>query len=409
MKASGDAIAKLGDANASLVEWLAENELPQHDTGWTSASWQDAVRRRLMKWFRRQARDLPWRQNVTPYRVWISEIMLQQTQVATVIDYYHRFMKSFPTVHHLAQASEQSVLSHWEGLGYYRRARSLHAAARKIVDEHDGVFPTSYHEVLALPGIGRYTAGAILSISDGQKLPILEGNTQRVFSRWIASRSPVSDRQAIKLLWKVAEAVLPTRNPGVFNQGAMELGALICRPTSPSCDQCPVAMLCQAKLLGIQEEIPGKVKKIEYADRIEFAFVVAEDSRSFAKPGSRYLIRRLPEGGRWAGLWDFPRTTEQDYQSVEDACRGIHTEVGVPLQSQECLMTIRHAVTRFRIQLKVYSATDHVGQSTMASSGIFKVKRASKPWRFATLEEMRELPMSVTGRKIARHLESMDQ
>jgi len=397
-----------GEVSASLAEWLAENELPSHDTIWTSPSWQIAVRRKLMKWFRREARDLPWRHDVTPYRVWISEIMLQQTQVATVIEFYRRFMKSFPTVKDLAEASEQSVLSHWEGLGYYRRARSLHAAARKIMDEHDGEFPTSYPEVLALPGIGRYTAGAILSISQNQKLPILEGNTQRVFSRWIASRSPVSDRQAIKLLWKLAETALPSRQSGIFNQAAMELGALICRPASPSCDQCPVGSHCQAKRLGLQDEIPGKIKKLEYEDRIEFAFVVSEDATSFAMENSRYLIRRLPEGGRWAGLWDFPRTTEQNYQKVEDACRGLRTEVGLPIEFKNQLLTIRHAVTRFRIQLNVFSAELKIDLSDSEGKKGSAMRRAPRPWRFATLMEMSELPMSVTGRKIARHLESRD-
>ena len=389
----------IADANADLVKWLAENDLPQHDSIWVGKSWQTSVRRNLMRWFRKDARDLPWRQDGSPYGIWISEIMLQQTQVATVIEYYQRFMKSFPAVSDLAAASEQTVLSHWEGLGYYRRARSLHAAARKIMDEHGGEFPTTYPEVLALPGIGRYTAGAILSISMGKRFPILEGNTQRVFSRWIASRAPVTDRSAIQLLWKVAEATLPQRSPGTYNQAAMELGALICRPTAPHCDRCPVSKQCQAKQSGIQLEIPGKVKQLTYLDRMEYAFVINEKSDPNSDSPQRYLVRLLPEGGRWAGLWDFPRSTGQDHRNVRDASGGIKAEIGLEVIPGDRLMIIKHAVTRFRIKLNVHLAEGHfIRRSASSSPG---------PWRYASLEEMGELPMSVTGRKIARKLQLM--
>ena len=166
------------------------------------------VRRQLLAWFAKCARDLPWRRESTPYRVWVSEIMCQQTQVATVLPYYERFMKSFPDIQKLAAAEEQVLLSHWEGLGYYRRAKSLHAAAKLIVADHGGSFPLEFEDVLALPGIGRYTAGAILSIADGQRQPILEGNTQRVFSRWIALRGNPADTMNNRLLWQVAEKML---------------------------------------------------------------------------------------------------------------------------------------------------------------------------------------------------------
>ena len=387
---------RCGNVSKDLSAWLSKNELPEHVNTWTDSSWRASVRRSLLRWFRRESRDLPWRQEPTPYRVWVSEIMLQQTQVATVIDYYHRFMDSFPTVRDLAEADLQKVLTHWEGLGYYRRARSLHAASQKIMEVHGGEFPTRYEDVLALPGIGRYTAGAILSISLGQRLPILEGNTQRVFSRWIASRSPVTDRQALNLLWKFAEVMLPTKDPGAFNQGAMELGALICRPTSPNCGQCPVKASCQARLLGLQEEIPGKVKKLVYEDREEYAFVVRENQSQRSNSSTRYLVRRLPEGRRWAGLWDFPRTTEQSYQNVQEASRALSAELGIPFDVGADLLTLKHAVTRFRIKLHVYAAA--------CNGSHRKHERPPKPWRFATLDEINALPMSVTGRKIAERI-----
>ena len=185
----------------------AKNELP-HDTVWLDSNWRSRLRRKLLDWFDQHARVLPWRSNPTPYRVWVSEIMLQQTQVATVLPYFDRFLQSFPSVSALASADEATLLSHWEGLGYYRRARSMHAAARQIVDKHDGVFPDRYEDVLALPGVGRYTAGAVLSISGNQKLPILEGNTQRVFSRWIALRGSIGESETTKFLWDFAQTML---------------------------------------------------------------------------------------------------------------------------------------------------------------------------------------------------------
>jgi A/G-specific adenine glycosylase len=350
-----------------------------------------------LAWFAKNARDLPWRRDSTPYRVWISEIMLQQTQVATVLPYYERFMASFPTVAELAATDEQKLLTHWEGLGYYRRARSLHSAARLIVAEYDGVFPLDFDQVLALPGIGRYTAGAILSISSGQRQPILEGNTQRVFSRWISLRGTPSETPNTRLLWQVAEAMLPRKDSGTFNQAAMELGALICTPKKPACGQCPVAGACQAYQTGVEEEIPGKVTRVLYEDRTEFAVVIVKPSSGCRKAGEItdrcYLVRPLPAGGRWAGLWDFPRTTDTSYASVNAAAKQLSAEVGVNIQPGIRLTKIRHAVTKYRISLHV-----HTGE-------LLDTKQApGKPWRYVSLAEMAELPMSVTGRRIVKLL-----
>lgn len=383
------AVSKQGAGRRSAVA------VPEHDPCRDDPKWRSRVRRRLLDWFQQHARDLPWRRDPTPYRVWVSEIMLQQTQVATVVDYYLRFLKTFPTVEALAAADPQVVLSHWEGLGYYRRARSMHAAAKHIVAQHGGHFPTRFEEVMALPGIGRYTAGAILSIATDQRLPILEGNTQRVFSRLIALRGPTTDRGATHLLWQFAEDMLPKQQSGAFNQAAMELGALVCRPIDPDCGGCPVAADCRARRFGLQDQIPGKVSRVSYEDRTEYALVVtAPRVRPRSRPGSaRYLVRMLPEGGRWAGLWDFPRTSDQTYASVGEAARGLSTEMGVHLTPGKRMATIRHAVTRFRIRLHVHTAELVDGQSL-----------PPRPWRFATLRELEQLPMSVTGRQIVQLL-----
>ena len=356
------------------------------DDVWRDAVWRDRIRRRLRRWFARNARDLPWRRNTTPYRVWVSEIMLQQTQVATVIPYYRRFLKAFPSVKSLAKADEQELLALWEGLGYYRRARSMHAAARVIVHEHGGRFPTAFDDVLALPGIGRYTAGAVLSIARNQRLPILEGNTQRVFSRWTGLPGNPSDTSVNKTLWTIAESMLPRKDPGEFNQAAMELGALVCTPKNPNCDRCPVAELCVANIEGLQSKIPGKLSRMQYEDRTEFAFLVAhpdEDNPS-------YLMHLLPEGVRWSGLWDFPRSNESAADSIDAAADDLGRQIGVPIVPRARLMSLRHGVTKYRISLQV-----HVARLRGSTSEV------REGWRFVDVGDMAALAMSVTGRKIA--------
>jgi A/G-specific adenine glycosylase len=364
-----------------------------HDQVWRESSWRSRLRKRLGNWFAEHARTLPWRSDPQPYRVWISEIMLQQTQVATVLPYFDRFLRSFPSVDDLANAGEDDLLKHWEGLGYYRRARSLHLAAKKIVAEHGGEFPRDFADVIALPGIGRYTAGAILSISGDQKLPILEGNTQRVFSRWVALRQPPTEPPATKLLWHIAERLLPPQGSGRFNQAAMELGALVCLPREPKCDVCPVRRFCRAHLAGLENQIPGQLPKIDYQPRTEFAFVIADRPATPAKAKTepvRYLMRPLAAGGRWAGLWDFPRPTEQQYASVSAAAKWLSRQLDADVKPGKRLETIRHAVTKYRISLHV-----HVADAVSTESEL------PGPWRFVSAAEMTELPMSVTGRKIA--------
>lgn len=368
--------------------------------------WRQAVRRSLLAWFQQQARVLPWRSDPQPYHVWVSEVMLQQTQVATVIDYYQRFLKKYPTIADLAAADEQELMRLWEGLGYYRRARSLLAASRQIVDQHGGVFPQRYEQVLALPGIGRYTAGAILSISGDQRLPILEGNTVRVFSRWVGLTDDVSTPDARNQLWQIAEAMLPQRRAGTFNQAAMELGALVCKPKSPDCAACPVHSRCQANRWGRQDQIPGKVTKLRYQDQQEFGFVVplaerardgarGRDGRRAPAPAVRYLACRVPDGQRWAGLWDVPRWTGGDARSADQAAGYLSEQLGVEIRPDRRLTTIKHAVTKYRITLDVYHAQP-VDEAD--------VELAADDYGWFVAEELAELPLSVTGRRIVNLL-----
>ena len=239
-----------------------------------------SFRRRLLAWYAGHARDLPWRRRGgDPYSVWLSEVMLQQTQVATVAPYFDRFLAALPSVEALAAASEHEVLRLWEGLGYYRRARQLHQTARLICSRHGGRFPRRLDELRRLPGIGRYTAGAILSIAFDQRQPILEANTSRLFSRLLAWPGDPASAAGQKLGWAMAEALLPRRGAGRFNQALMELGSEVCQPRVPRCEVCPVASLCRAKAEGSQLRIPPpKVKPATRAVR-EAAVVVRRRGR----------------------------------------------------------------------------------------------------------------------------------
>lgn len=341
----------------------------------------------LLRWYTRHARDLPWRRTRDVYAVWVSEIMLQQTQVATVIPYYERFLRDFPTVSALASASEHDVLRRWEGLGYYRRARQLHAAAKKIVEQHNGEFPEDIAEATRLPGIGRYTAGAVLSIARDQRLPILEANTIRLFSRLLLYKGDLNTSSAKNRLWQFAEEVLPRKNVGRFNQALMELGSQVCLPRAPLCHACPLVRLCPTYARGWQDRIPKIARKKVYEEVREGTVVV--------RRGHEVLLRQCGDDERWAGLWDFPRfaLTSVEPQHIEAMTlemTGIHARVG------RRLTTIRHGVTRFRITLECYDAEYLSGAMPHPSV------------RWVSDGTLGDYALSVTGRKIATLLISGD-
>lgn len=317
--------------------------------------------------------------------------MLQQTQVATVIPYFQRFVAEFPTVQTLAAAPEDRVLRLWEGLGYYRRARQLHAAAKVIVEKFGGQFPTSFDDVRSLPGIGRYTAGAILSIAFDSRLPILEANTVRLFSRLTAFRDDPHNNAGQAFLWDVAEQILPTKEVGLFNQALMELGSLLCTPREPQCDACPVKLLCPTRAHGLQNEIPRAKKKTQFEDVTEIAVVV--------RRGNKVLVRRCAPTERWAGLWDFPRFPlspgepgAKEEHSAAEMSRRTTALTNVEIRIAERLTTIKHGVTRFRITLHCYAAEWQRG--TISGDDL----------QWLSPRDLEHLPLSVTGRKIARQL-----
>ena len=258
-----------------------------------------AVARPLLRWYARCRRDLPWRRSRDPYRVWVSEVMLQQTQVDRVRDYFARFMSRFPTVQSLAAAREPEVLRLWEGLGYYRRARQLHAAAKKVVAEHGGNLPAGVEELRRLPGIGRYTAGAIASIAHGQSEPIVEANSRRVLARLTGYDRPLDGTAGDGPIWEIAGRLVPRKDAGLFNQAVMDLGAMVCTPERPLCASCPLSTLCVAHRCGLVETIPVKTATRRTRRVRETAAVIRRGGRV-------YLVRRAA-GEWWEGLWDFPR------------------------------------------------------------------------------------------------------
>ncbi|MCE9556847.1 MAG: A/G-specific adenine glycosylase [Planctomycetes bacterium] len=356
-----------------------------------SVTWRSAVRRRLLAWYGHNAREMPWRKaKPDPYHVWLSEIMLQQTQVATVRPYFERFIAALPTIQRLAAAELERVLRLWEGLGYYRRARQLHAAAQQIVREHGGSFPHDPEAVRALPGIGRYTAGAILSIAFGLREPILEANTRRLYARLLALRDDPTSTSSEQLLWQFAESLLPRREPGELNQALMELGSLICTPRQPKCDICPLQAHCPTAHAGLQEKIPLPKRK-PAPTRVSAAAV------AIRRRGRVLLIRR--EGhGRFGGLWDFPRvelTATDGPAAKRQLADQIEELCGVRPVELTHVTTIQHTVTRFRITLDCYLAEPAVGKSNGHKNG------AGTTVRWVPKGELSDLPLSATGRQLA--------
>jgi A/G-specific adenine glycosylase len=351
---------------------------------------RSTFRRRLLAWYAQHARDLPWRRFRDPYRVWLSEVMLQQTTVAAVKPYFERFLAAFPTVDHLAAASEQQVLRLWEGLGYYRRARGLHAAAKHIVDELAGEFPCDVPGLMALPGIGRYTAGAIVSIAYDKPAPILEANTIRLFARLIGYRDDPTKTAGQKLLWQTAEDLLPRKDVARFNQSLMELGSLVCTPIAPKCDVCPVSAHCTAFALGLQAKIPAQSRKIAFTALREAAVVVRKNGA--------VLVRQCGADERWAGLWDFPRFVIESEGPLfirDELAAKVREQTGVDIDAGNLLTTLKHGVTRYRITLECYEARALRGRVRSTKE---------RPVRWLSVGELTDLPLSVTGRKLAKLL-----
>ncbi len=345
----------------------------------------------LLAWFRSNARDLPWRRTRDPYAIWVSEIMLQQTQVNTVIPYWERWMRELPTVHAAATASPARLHKLWEGLGYYSRVRNLQRAAQQLMAEHAGRFPQDLPAILELPGIGRYTAGAICSIAFNQPTPILDGNVIRVLTRIFGIATNPREKETNAHLWKLAEElVLHAASQqsesacSHLNQSLMELGALVCVPRSPNCAACPVQALCRARKQNRQAQIPNLDKRQAITARRFIAFVVARQGR--------YWVRQRPDGVVNSHLWEFPNTEVTAEPSKPP--KSSASQLGLKIVAPGPIQTIKHSITRYRITLEVWRAQPAVAP-----------RKSCKPAdRWLTLEELQQLAFTSAHKKILARL-----
>ncbi len=304
------------------------------------------ISKTLLPWYQKNKRPLPWRETKDPYKIWVSEIMLQQTQVKTVIPYYHRWLEKFPDISSLSRAPFDSVVKLWEGLGYYRRARNLHETAQIIAKEHGGKFPSDAETVYSLPGIGKYTGGAILSIAFGKPAPILDGNVARILSRLFAISDPVDTGQGQKKLWELAEKLLPKKNPGDFNQSMMELGATLCLPQESACLICPVSRLCKAHQTGKEESYPQKSRKMEIK-KVRAACAIV-------RKNGRVLITQRPDNGLWAQLWEFPTFRLSGKADAKPFLKNQLRRAGLNAEIHSLKASIKRSYTNHAEALEVY-------------------------------------------------------
>ena len=313
-------------------------------------------REALLDWFSRYQRDMPWRNTGDPYRIWVSEVMLQQTQVKKVVDYYEKFIARFPSVQDLAAAPLQDVLKVWEGLGYYARARNLHKAAQVIVNELDGEVPTDYATFRKLPGVGDYSAAAVQSIAFDAPYAAVDGNIKRVLARLFLMDAPINDAKSAKLFQQKADALLEPNEPGLFNQALMELGAVLCRPQSPACLVCPVNLFCEAFHTTRQAEFP---KRRETKSTPEHHLAVGV----IYNAAGEVLLTQRQLDGLLGGLWEFPGGRIAEGETAEDACvRNIAEVVNLSVTNVRYLTRVRHAFTHFKIVVEVFQCDYQAGE-----------------------------------------------
>jgi len=339
--------------------------------------------RRLLGWFRAHRRDLPWRQSRDPYRIWVAEVMLQQTRIAAVLPYYKNFLKKFPSVERLARAPLPEVLRQWSGLGYYSRARNLHRAAKRIVAEHGAKFPRTLEAALALPGIGKYTAAAVLSIAYDAPLAVLDGNVARVLARLGAIRGDLRAPHHWQQLAETAQRLLAERAPGDWNQALMELGETVCTPQAPRCAECPVARWCLAYARGITGKIPAPRRK-RTAVHVRIAAAILRD------PRGRTLLVRDPgahDGGLFSRMWQFP-AVEVARDAALELAEHLRSTLRINSVALEPLPAARHGVTFRNITLLPFLAR------------VARLPKRART-RVLPLTRLRDLPVSSATRKIA--------
>ncbi len=398
-----------------------------NNSGLMDAAQKRRFRTAVLNWYETYGRKLPWRESADPYRIWLSEIMLQQTTVAAVVPYFERFTARFPDVASLAAAPIDDVLKLWEGLGYYSRARNLHKAAQSVMVNHGGQFPSDAVTLQTLPGVGRYTAGAIASFAFDLPAAIVEANTERLYARLLALQDDVRSTASQKLLWQFAESVIPSRRPGDFNQSLMDIGSRVCRPQEPDCPQCPLMGMCRAFHLGIQRDVPVRKARTAITEVSELGVILYHRKK--------FLLRRRTASERWAGMWDFVRFEISDDEvsalpytqllrsagknppekktgaagrkslrpgslfsaagdqlpsSLQDRVR---EQSGVLAGRIVASMEFQYSVTRYKVRLMCFLCEAPASKNT---------HEEDRQW--FSLAELGELPLSATGRRIAQWL-----
>lgn len=343
---------------------------------------------KLLRWYSKHARPLPWRLDNDPYHVWVSEIMLQQTRVETVIPYYRRWMERFPTLASLARADQQEVLKVWEGLGYYSRARNLHRAARLIMRDHQGIIPETAPELMRLPGIGRSTAGAIASISFHRDEPILDGNVKRVLARLLNFEKPVNEPASQKELWQKADAFLPRGRAGLFNQALMELGETICLPRNPLCPQCPLKKVCVSLEQGLQNQRPLR--------KVKPGIPHYEVTAAVIRRNEKILLTRRPEGKLLAGMWEFPGgKLEAGENLIAGLQRELREELNIRVEVKDCIGIYPHGYTHFTVRVHAFECRITCGRL---------LPREGQALVWLSPHEFEDFPMGKVDRLIARQV-----
>ncbi|XVJ50673.1 MAG: A/G-specific adenine glycosylase [Vampirovibrio sp.] len=351
----------------------------------------------LEPWYLAQARDLPWRNTSDPYAIWVSEIMLQQTQVVTVLPYFSRFMETFPTVEALAQAPAEFVLKQWEGLGYYSRCRHLHEAAQVVVRDFQGKVPHELKSILSLPGVGRYTAGAILSFAYHQRVPLLDGNVKRILARLLGDEAPINQPATEKKQWTWIQSLLEaSQDPYTFNQAIMELGAVICTPKQPKCLLCPLPEHCRAFQEGRVETLPVKIapKAVPYK-HIGVAILQNE--------AGAYFIQQRPKTGLLANLWEFPGGKQEARESIEATIqRELKEELNIEVSVGLHALDIDHAYTHLKVTLHVFHVHLNMPPRQLELN-------AAQAFRWASLAEMEALPFPKANHAILQYLHQREK
>jgi A/G-specific adenine glycosylase len=352
----------------------------------------NTLQQNIIAWFQKNGRDLPWRKTYAPYHIWISEIMLQQTQMERAVDYFNRWMTRFPDILSITRASEEEVMKLWEGLGYYSRARNIIKTARILITEFNGKIPADHEELLKLPGIGKYTAGAIMSIAFNRDYPLVDANIERIFARLFNLAKPVKDKKTHAYIWRKASELVPKNRARLFNQAMMELGALVCLSRNPRCKICPIQRECQAFCLGLASKRPVLQEPAKT--------VFIEMATGILQREGKLFIQKRKSKGVWANLWEFPGGRLEPGETPEIALlREYEEETKLAVGNLQKITTVQHSYTIYRVTLHCYFCSLLDGRHE-------PVLNTAQEYRWVTPDELSRYAFPAGHRKLIQHLQN---